>query len=90
MARFSRTRRVSETRLLAHVHSGSQVESCLIGAPAWNSEQMDTGDVLEEVHYLHSLCAPIIGISTGHSGGLMLRWSPQVDDQAVDDATVQM
>jgi len=51
---------------------------------------MDTGDVIEEVHYLHSLCAPIIGISTGHSGGLMLRWSPQVDDQVVDDATVQM
>jgi len=41
--------------------SGCKVESCLIGAPAWNSEQMSTGDVIEEV-----------------------------DDQAVDDTTVQM
>ena len=29
--------------------SGCRVESCLIGAPAWNSEQMETGDVIMKV-----------------------------------------
>ena len=29
--------------------SGVKVESCLIGAPAWNSEQMDQGDVILKV-----------------------------------------